>query len=244
MAGGSSEPTPQLPQVARRHQRSRLVNTRFLIGLILVVLAIGGGGVIISAADDTTSMWSLRTALPRGTQLTPDDLVAVNARLPDSKGAYVGADKNIVGKTLTRDVGKGELLPSGALRERGCGSLVSIPVQSRHVPSTLQNGARIDVYATTDSSDKSKNQTQKLLSSAIVQHIGRPGNGALSSSGEWSLSVRVADQGAKDLVAALHNMAIDIAVLPAVAPKSTGRDDPPDVCAATPVTPANSAQGS
>ncbi len=202
------------PPAARRLQRFKLVNTKFVLGAVLVVLAIGGGARIISAADDTESMWSLRTALPRGTQLGSEDVVRVDVRLTDSKSRYIEATEDVVGKTLTRDVGEGELLPAEALRDPPCGRLVSIPVQPRHLPSTLRRGAHIDVYATTESSDKSQNRTDQLLGGVIVQYVNSPGGGAAATSGEWAVGVRVSQEDAQQVISAVRSRAVDIALAP------------------------------
>ncbi len=224
-------PQPPMPAQsaappARRLQQLRLVNTKFVIGAILVMLAIGGGAVIVSAAGATESVWSLRTALPRGTQLSSDDLVLVDVRLTDSKDKYVQADEDVVGKTLTRDVGQGELLPVAALRKPACGSLVSIPVAPRHLPFTLRRGAHIDVYATPDGGDKSQHKAEQLLSGAVVQYVNQPGGGAASTSGEWAVGVRVSADSAQQVISALRGKVVDIAAV-----ASAGSSNDP--CAST-----------
>jgi hypothetical protein len=197
-----------------------LVNVRFLIGAILVMLAIGGGTMIVSAADDTQGVWSLRTALPRGTQLNSNDLVLVEVQLRDGEDKYVRSDKDVAGKTLSRDVGEGELLPRAALRGPTCGSLVSVPVAPRHLPSTLRRGAHIDVYATSEGGDQS--EAEQLLSGVLVQYVTSPGGGAVANSGEWAVGVRVNQDSAKKLIGAVRGKVVDIAVVAAA-----GSDDDP-----------------
>ncbi|HEX3732812.1 MAG TPA: SAF domain-containing protein [Mycobacteriales bacterium] len=221
---GQGSPMPQ----ARRHQRFRVVNARFLIGAVLVALAVAGGIQVVTAADNTTGVWSLRTALPRGTQLSQADLVSVDVKLSRSKRRYVNSDVTVLGKTLTRDVGAGELLPVDALQEPECGSLVSIPVQARHLPSTLVSGTRVDVYATTDSSNKSDNKTDRLLTAVTVQYVNRPGGGATASSGDWAVGVRVAADKAQSIVEAVRGKSIDLAIVPSR--DKTDDGETPDEC--------------
>lgn len=115
------------------------------------------GARVLSAADDTVAVWSARTSLARGQQVTADDLTSVRVRFAVSTTAdrYVAAtDELPEGVTLTRDVAPGELVPRDALGEGADTALVEVPlaVEAAGMPSSVTVGSRVDVWVTpTDS---------------------------------------------------------------------------------------------
>lgn len=206
---------------ARRHRVPRWLNLKFITGMILIILAIVAGTFVTLQADNTTSVWSLRSALPRGAQLSQADLVSVKVRLPDNKKTYISTDEKIAGQTLIRDLGAKELVPMDALRDRPCGSLVSIPVTPRHLPASLKAGARIDVYTTLEGPTKLQNFTERLIAGVPVQQVTKPAGGTLATSGEWSVAIRVPTAQVQALTYGIRSRLIDIAVVPGVSGATT-----------------------
>ncbi|MGH3426656.1 MAG: hypothetical protein ACRDQZ_03640, partial [Mycobacteriales bacterium] len=84
------------------------------------------------------------------------------------------------------------------------------------------------VYATTDSSNKSDNKTDKLLTAVTVQYVNRPGGGAAASSGDWAVGVRVATDKAQSIVEAVRGKSIDLAIVPSRDKADGGKT--PDEC--------------
>jgi hypothetical protein len=180
-----------------------------VIGLLLVLVSVLVGARIVGAADRTTAAWALRNDLAAGTTLTADDLVVVRMRVSTGEDRYLATGRSPAGLALTRDVGAGELLPAAAVRPEADGSLVSIPVGLQHVPSTVEVGQRVDVYATTKLSGGAL-RTERVLTGVPLQQVRFPARGALSATAEVALVVRVPPDAAMVLVRALRSAEIDV----------------------------------
>ncbi len=131
---------------ARRFRTERR-DLRLALGVGLVVVSVVVGGRVVASADDRIAVWSLRSDLAAGTTITEPDVVAVPVGVDDTS-TYIVATTDVVGQTLTRDVGAGELLPASALGDVDAATrrLVTVPVDPLHAPPSLTRGERVDVY--------------------------------------------------------------------------------------------------
>jgi hypothetical protein len=214
-AGRSGESTPSTVPVsaaARRRRRPSWLDTRLLLGVLLIIGSVVLGIRTISAADRTVAVWQLNADLAAGTTLTATDVRSVRVRISDGLDRYVSAARSPAGLTITRDLGAGELLPVAALHQSAGGSLVSIPVRLQHVPSTLRVGQRIDVYASVKATDATV-RSDRVLAGVTVQQLDTPEHGLLSSTAEVAIVVRVPDQLAAAVVRAIRAADIDVAVV-------------------------------
>ena len=137
-------PTP------RRVRPPRWLDLRLVLGVLLVLASVLLGARVVSAADATVPVWAVAGDLAAGTELTADDLVAVDVRLDDAADAYLSTRTRPEGRTLARAVREGELLPGSALEETDELVQLALPVQSGYVPPGLQRGQLVDVYAVAD----------------------------------------------------------------------------------------------
>jgi hypothetical protein len=202
---------PASPAAVRRRVPSWF-DLRFVLGVLLVLVSVVVGAKMFALADRTTRVWAAAQALAAGTVLTRADLVAVRARLPESSSRYLAAGgPSPFGRPLARDVGSGELLPGAALAGQVCGSEMSIPVSSRHLPSTVRRGSRVDVFATATADHGG--ETAQVLNGVTVQAVVGAGSALASSVSESALVVRVAGGLAADVVAAMRSGEIDVVVV-------------------------------
>ena len=105
----------------------------------------------MASADDTVAVWTARTALARGQELTAADVVPVRLRFAEEADAdrYVAASDDLPdGLLLARDVGAGELLPRAALGGDATEALVEVPlsVGPAGIPSSVGVGSHVDVW--------------------------------------------------------------------------------------------------
>jgi len=143
---------PPVPKAARLATPSWL-NTRVVLGLLLVLLSIVLGARLFASADDAQSVWVATRDLGPGTTIAEGDLEQGRVRLFDNGGRYlVASAPKPVGYVLTRGVGADEFLPALGLRspEELARPLrdVSVPVEAGHLPGDLQTGQQVDVYVT------------------------------------------------------------------------------------------------
>lgn len=206
---------------AVRQRRPSWLDVRLVAGVLLVLVSVLVGARVVAAADRSVRVWAVAGDLAVGTVLARDDLRPVRVRLLDNAGRYLTTDRSPVGRTLGRDLGSGELLPVGALRARPCGSELSIPVTTRHVPVSIRKGSRVDVFAT-PSGAGAQRTTAQVLRGVTVQAVLRPASGFLSADAEWSITVRVAEGRAAAVVRAVRTSEIDVAVADAATPAGDG----------------------
>jgi hypothetical protein len=134
----------------RRVRPPRWLDLRLVLGVLLVLASVLIGARVVSAADATVPVWAVTADLAAGTELSAEDLIAVDVRLDDAAGAYLSAGTRPEGRTLARAVREGELLPRSVLEESDALVQLALPVQSGYVPPGLQRGQLVDVYAVAD----------------------------------------------------------------------------------------------
>ena len=126
---------------------------RLAVGVLLLCGSVLLGARVLAAADDTVAVWGAASSLARGQEVSAADLVPVQVRFTDSAAAdrYVAAADDLPdGSLVTRDIGAGELLPRAAIGVGTAEELVEVPlaVEPSGVPSSVQVGARVDVWVT------------------------------------------------------------------------------------------------
>jgi hypothetical protein len=134
----------------RRVRPPRWLDLRLVLGVLLVLGSVLLGARVVSGADATVPVWSAAGDLAAGTVLTGDDLVAIDVRLDAAADAYLATSTRPEGRTLTRAVRAGELLPRSALEPATERVQLALPVQAGYVPPSLRRGQLVDVYAVAD----------------------------------------------------------------------------------------------
>ena len=137
---------------ARRLATPRWLDTRLVLGVLLVLLSVLVGARVLAGADRSQLVWATSRALAPGSVLTQGDLVPVRVRLFDSAERYLDArEPPPVGYVASRGLGTGELLPDDALRRPEVDvdfRLVTVLVETGHVPPDLVDGQQVDVWVT------------------------------------------------------------------------------------------------
>ena len=204
-------PTP------RRVRPPRWLDLRLVLGVLLVLASVLLGARIVSAADATVPVWAVAGDLAAGTELTVDDLVAVDVRLDETADAYLSTATRPEGRTLARAVREGELLPRAALEEADGLVQLALPVQSGYVPPGLDRGQLVDVYAVADPAAGATAETDGsvtlVVRKAPVQAISGRSEGVLSTATTVvQVVVAVAAGDAADVLAAIAGRPLVVVV--------------------------------
>jgi len=236
-AAGASPP-------ARRIRQTSWLDLRVIVGIVLVLVSVVLGARVVSAADASVQVWAVSRDLAAGTTLAGDDLRPVRVRLLSDADRYVRATAALTGRTLTRPVGAGELLPRAALTSAPAGRVISLPVPLLHAPDSLRRGQLIDVFATTKSTTgNATSTTERVLAGVPVQAVRLPRSGLSGSGAEYAVLIRVPVESVKRVVAAIRTAEIDIVVVTGPAP-TPGSDPAPETAppqgASPPPTPSPS----
>lgn len=143
--------TPGSP-TARRLAAPRWLDTRLVLGVLLVLVSVLVGARVLAGADRSQLVWATSRALAPGSVLAAGDLVPVRVRLFDRASLYLDAgEPPPVGYVAARGLGQGELLPDDALRRPEVEvdfRLATVLVEVGHVPPDLTDGQQVDVWVT------------------------------------------------------------------------------------------------
>jgi hypothetical protein len=204
-------PTP------RRVRPPRWLDLRLVLGVLLVLASVLLGARIVSAADATVPVWAVTGDLAAGTELSVDDLVAVEVRLDDSADAYLSTATRPEGRMLARAVREGELLPRTALEEADQLVQLALPVQSGYVPPGLTRGRLVDVYAVADpaagTTAVADGRVTLVVRQAPVQAISGRSEGVLSTpTTAIQVVVAVSADDVADVLAAISGRPLAVVV--------------------------------
>lgn len=200
---------------ATRLRQPRWLDGRLIAGVLLILVSIVVGANVVRAADQSVQVWKTRRALPAGTTLADDDVLATRVRLFGADQArYVDATRGQrpTGLVLARDVGAGELLPADALvaaADTVPTRLVTVPISRSHaVGGRLRRGDRVDVVATFRISAQ-LSETRAVLRAALVEEVVEEDEGFGGGDG-YAVTLRVPPGQALLLASALQTAELDL----------------------------------
>lgn len=170
---------------ASRLPRTRWLDPRLLIGLLLVLASVVLGATVVAGADDRVQVWSLARDLGPGTALTRSDLTLTSVHLHQSAARrYLSARQRVTGLVVTRPLGRGELLPAAALRRAGTSAQRKVVVEvDRAGAAGLARGRVVDVYAVRDAGGDEPAPPQRVLTGVTVAEDVRTGSGGFGGGG-------------------------------------------------------------
>jgi hypothetical protein len=211
----------------RRVRPPSWLDLRLVLGVLLVLGSVLVGARVVSAADSTVPVWAARADLAAGTELTGEDLVAVQVRLDSAAQAYLSADTRPQGRTLGRAVRSGELVPRSALEHAAELVQLALPVQAGYVPPGLQRGQRVDVYAVADPSAGASRAADGSVTPVVqgvpVQAVSGRSAGVLSSATTTlQVVVSVPATDAADVLASIKGRPLVVVVHGSVDPSASG----------------------
>ncbi len=200
----SELPTP----TASRLRPPSLRDSRFIVGLLLVLISTVLGAVVLSRADDTVPRYAAAGHLVPGQELTLADVVRVDVRLGSLEAAYLSAEAPVPGDTwVLRELRQGELIAVSALGSRSAVAVqpVTLMVDPGSAAS-LVTGSVVDVYVnrptpkTAGSSAAAFTGPERALERVSISRV-EEGQRIGVGSREQAVQVLVPVDKVKDLVA-------------------------------------------
>jgi hypothetical protein len=214
--------TPVSPK-ANRLAAPGWLDTRLVLGVLLVLTSVVVGARVLSSADRSQTVWATTRDLAPGTQLTDRDVTRVRVRLFGNSASYVrGSGPAPTGYVVRRGVGRGELLPFNALTPPGddlAFRFVTVPVTRGHLPPDLTAGTQVDVYVTpeakaaTPTTAATAGSTRLVLRNVTVR-LRRTTGGLVGSSEQEPIVLRVRPADVSTLLAAVSEGRIDLVGVP------------------------------
>ena len=198
-------PTPEAARLRPPSWRDK----RLVIGLLLVLAAVGLGARVVAQADRTVPVFAAGTTLPVGAGLTADALTVVRVRLDGAQQRYLSAEHPLPqGQVLLRAVGEGELVPASAVgpADRLARRPLGIPVEGV-LPDGLAPGGLVDIWASARDRKAGSNvfaAPERLVAGAPVFQVSSPASG-LSVSRATTVHVLLAEGDLARVLEALAN---------------------------------------
>lgn len=182
---------------ARRFKRPTWLDLRLIAGVTLVAVSVLVGAVLMSSADDRRPMWVASHSLAAGTVLRSADVRTVLVNLGSYGGAYLPAERAVIGRSLQQALVDGELIPADALVAPSAGVVVTVPVRPDYAPR-ISVGERVTLWLSTKSC-----RGVVLLSGAPVQDVRSASYSALGSTATTGLLVNLTAADATRVMGAL-----------------------------------------
>jgi hypothetical protein len=214
--------TPASPK-ANRLATPGWLDTRLVLGVLLVLTSVVVGARVLSSADRSQTVWATTRDLAPGTEPTPRDLTRVRVRLFSSSAGYVrGNGPAPRGWVVRRGVGKGELLPFNALTQPGddlAFRFVTVPVTRGHLPPDLTSGTQVDVYVSPEAKASTGTTTAaagapRLVLRNVTVRLRRPASSFGGGNDQEPIVLRVRPVDVSVLLAAVSEGRIDLVGVP------------------------------
>ena len=211
---------------ASRLAVARWLDTRVVVGVLLVLASVVAGSRILASSDRYAAVYAARSPLTPGERVGSADLEVARVRFAGAASAYIRATAAApLGYTVTRYVGAGELVPVAALSAASTPAdatrLVTVPVPSQHLPQDIARGDLVDVYLTAKGSGGTPRAPRRVLRSALVE--GVQGASEIASDGSSvGLVLAVPTASVPVVIGAVEGGALDVVRVPGPIDASDG----------------------
>ena len=156
-----------------------LKNSKLVLGLSILLIAIFTAGLISKEANRTVEVWATKSNLAPGMRLSDQDLIKVSVLLPENSKNYISGQAQIIGALVVNQVNVGDLIPVA--------SIAAVPnsLNQRHVPITteitdspinLQRGDIVDIYAVPTRDSKITTEAQLVGQSISLSEVLKENN--------------------------------------------------------------------
>jgi len=191
---------------------------RLLVGLVLVLGAIGGVYAIVAGSDRTTAVYAARDALVVGDRVTAADLELSQVRLDGALPLYVTPERMPAdGLVLARTVAAGELIPVSAVGASADAGVTTVVVElTDALAEAVVPGSVVDVWSSPQTERGEFGPPAVLVGQAGVVRVLEP-TGLSVGASRRSVELRVPRDVVAAVLTAIANGAA-IAVVPANQP--------------------------
>lgn len=188
--------------IPRRLRTPSWLDLRLVVGVALVIAALGIGAFVTASAGTTRRVWAVARDLDAGSILTAADLEPVSIRLAHGTQLYVPSNSNadadvVVGKAINRQLNARELLPRAVLVRSVPAMTMTVPLTSDQAPEVAQ-GQRITLWVSTKTCP-----ARVVVAGVVVVDVDSTGAGSFGTSSSENVVVRLAPDDATRVITAL-----------------------------------------
>ncbi len=166
------------------HSRSKNIDPRVFIGVVIVGIAAVVGYLLFSAASSTTTMYLAKTTLIPGHILQEKDILPADVHLGNATSSYLTAGDMKPGMVVTMTVAAGELIPVNAISTAAKLETTNVVIElAVPLPHATEIGSFVDIWASMALGQGVFGPPSVLISGAQVAHISEPTGFASAGSG-------------------------------------------------------------
>ena len=166
--------TPSPSRTEPSGQRRRFwFDSRFAVGLVLVIASIGGVIAVVTATDSSIEVLAARSTLVSGAEVDSGDFVATSVRLDAASALYLApGDVPDDGLIVTKTIARGELVPSSAVgASAGLRQAAVVIGVSNQLAASIEPGTLVDVWAARESVDGDFAGPIVIVPAAVVVRV-------------------------------------------------------------------------
>ena len=199
-----------------RHRSLRLprLDTRLVVGLLLVALSVIGGLRLAASADDTVGVYAVARDLPADHVLRAADLRVTELQASPSvlDGLVAASSAAPVGRVLRFPVAEGGLLPSATLGTTASdGREITVPINAEHaLGGALAPGDRVDVLGTFDKGTELAKTLTVAKAARVVDVVTSDGLFGQREGELQALTLSVAPDDVVVVAFAVRNGEVDV----------------------------------
>jgi hypothetical protein len=189
------------------HTRRRFwVDPRFVIGLVLVAASITGVGAIVAGSDRTTAVYTARSTLTVGDELTATDLVETRVQLGAAAELYLVPAADLKsGLLVTQTILAGELVPRSAVGKSSGSDVTSVVVDvPGRLAASIAAGSVVDIWSARATGPSEYAPPTILVGQASVVRIIEP-TGIIAAENGRSVEILVPKANVGAVLEAIMN---------------------------------------
>lgn len=193
---------------ARRPRRTRVLDPRLWLGVLLIAVSVLAGARILNSQDEGVLV--LRATRDLAVGAAPTALTLVRVSRAVAGGGYL-VEAPPEGAMLRWPISAGELVPSSAIAVSPVGQVreVSVPVDPLHAPPGLMAGDLVDLWSSPRESDDAH---PVLVRSGLS--VAAVASDEIGMGGEIGVVLLVPSEHVADVVAASRSGAVDLVAVP------------------------------
>jgi len=156
-----------------------LRNSKLVLGLSILCIAMFTAGLISKEANRTVEVWATKTNLAPGMRLSNNDLIKVSVLLPESSKNYVSGQAQIIGALVLNPVNVGDLIPVASIAASPNSlnqKYVPITTEITDSPINLQKGDVVDIYAIPTRDSQLTTGAQLIGQSISLSEVSKENN--------------------------------------------------------------------
>ena len=181
------------------------LNPRVASAIGLLAISLVAAIAISSSANRSVYVWAANTQLAAGNQITAIDIKKIKVFLPENSKLYFSNKAKLIGSTIIRTVGVGELIPAASVTtEKNSTSHKSVPIKvaRNDYPSDLGKGSTIDIYSLPARETGAKSSALLIAQGVTIESIDLKGR---EIGGEIGLVIKLSDESIENFLTSTIN---------------------------------------